>query len=106
MRKNSATLSLNDIPHPPAATFVGDWCDLETAHPTRYFRAQDWVVSDGRFEILVDGTQMYDGTVIERDISLSENERERLNQMTADDARAIGQALIEAADAVDAAVKQ
>jgi hypothetical protein len=80
---------------PPGATFVGDWDDSG-----RYFRGQTWTVADGRFEIIIDGNQNVDGSE-ERFILVAHERRECLVELTADRARQIGQALIEAADAVD-----
>ena len=88
-----------NIPRPAGAKLVDDWYDVDTSEPARYFRGSCWIIqrTDGfadYFCVQVDGTQQHDGTAT-RQVVLDDID------LTADQARQLAQAVLEAADELD-----
>ena len=96
----TTAIYLPDVPVRPGAAHVDAW----EAGDTRYFRGPLHHIGDGddAIEIFFDGTQESDGSAT-RGVNLIEGGYERLNDVSADRARRVGEALIAAADEADAA---
>jgi hypothetical protein len=90
---------LANVPHPAGATSVDEW-DTASEAPGRYFTGKKWPLSRRDAEVLIDGFQRVDGTG-ERFVNLMDEGTELLTELTADQAREIGLALIAAADELD-----
>ena len=91
--------TLSNVPHPAGARSVDEW-DTASEAPGRYFTGKKWPLSKRDAEVLIDGFQRVDGTG-EWFVNLMDNGVELLTELTADQAREIGLALIAAADEVD-----
>lgn len=97
----------SNVPYPAGAVHVCEWYDTDT--PGRYFLGRSWPVErtndgggrrGGDMEVHIDGTQHVDGTV-ERFVWVQEGDYERITELTAAEARQLGQALIDAAAEVE-----
>jgi len=95
----TATTKLANVPHPAGATDVSEW-DTAYETPGRYFTGKKWPLSRREAEVLICGFQRVDGRD-ERFVNLMDRGTELLTELTADEAREIGLALIAAADEVD-----
>ena len=95
---DNATTS-RDLPIPPGAT-AGDWL---TDYRGEGARSLEWSKHDAAgIGVAVDGWQFVDGRVA-RCVSLYDTAG---RELTADDARQLGAALLEAADVIDGWVAQ
>ena len=92
------------IDWPAGATEVFDWADLGHPGEFRSFDGPIWRIpevayDDGNARVFVSGTQLRDGTVEERCIRLEGVAWE--DMLSSATARKLGQALLDAADALD-----
>jgi hypothetical protein len=93
--------TLSNVHLPAGATSVDEW-DTASDPVGRYFTGKKWPLSRRDAEVLIDGFQRPNGSE-ERRITMIDNGRECLCDLTADVAREIGLALIAAADDIDIA---
>ncbi len=84
---------MGNVAAPPDAVGVGEWEDALTPDAFRLFWGSDHTV-DGA-DITISGTQSADGSIDERHITIV------VDHVTAEAARAIAAALVEAADEID-----
>jgi hypothetical protein len=91
--------TLSNVPHPAGARSVDEW-DTASEAPGRYFIGKKWPLSRCDAQVLIDGFQRVDGTG-ERFVNLMDESTELLTELTADQAREIGLALLAAADEVE-----
>lgn len=90
---------IHNISDPAGAEHVNDWCDV-VDDPHRYFSGSSRIVErEGQKDVrvMIDGIQRLNGHV-KRVISIAEGDREAVPEMTSDEARRLGAALIAAAD--------
>lgn len=99
-------MSTEAAPFPAGATEVSEWCDVGHPDEFRTFTGPTWTVANLAWNggdtdptIIVFGTQLADGTVEGRCIRVDGLHWDY--ELSADNARTIGTALIEAADALD-----
>jgi hypothetical protein len=83
------------VPLPEGAVHADDWSDAGKPDAFRIFTGPVWDITDGAFSVFVAGTQSHDGAVEGRFVRTIVHVEEEL---TPAQARAIGEALIAAAD--------
>jgi hypothetical protein len=101
---NLGVTLIGDVAPPPDAVRVYEWADADTPDPFRLFEASRRVVVvgtlryDSEVEVATEGTQHADGAV-EREIKVHQLHGDDV--LTAQQARELAVALVEAADELD-----
>lgn len=91
---------LSDVAPPAGSVHVDDWHDVGRESCGRCFTGPSWIVErdkDADVEVLINGIQHPSGRV-ERFITVTEGNYERLTELTSTDARQLARALIAAAE--------